>query len=657
MSTPNVTRLAAQGMRAFLSYAPSAECSPSRAALMTGRDVGTLKIRGDARDDIQGQSIDLGETTIANVLQAHGYDTAVIGKWGLGTADGSPWNSGFGRFYGQLTNIEAWAYFPANLWDVKTSTMKTAKSVTQLLSAQNGNVGNTVISEATCPLVPDAPCVHSNDQFRDEAIAFIVNHAGANDPPFFLYWTPTAPHVGLYAMTDTESTSPVKRLGNRVGYSTECRRGHAAALEQHIDLDIKTLLDTLEALPALDERTLVIFASDNGAHQDCEDDPEYTVNWFGATAGLRGYKRTLWEGGLRSPTIFRWRGRIAPGTTTTFPHSLADLPLTFMELAGINASELPATGPLGAVGSGVSLVPMLLPAKGVALPQRSFMYFEWCAANSPLECTSATLDTSSAHLGLTKSSVLYKLIYFPSSAVQLFDLIADPFETNDLSALPSMQPVVSRLVVARQHMREPFCYGSPACCYDGANCLYLQSAGSWAPTQSASPSAVPSTSPTSYAPSTAPTLEAPSMAPSSKPTLAPSRAPTTKAPSIQALPTTVSPNTGSTLKPHSLRPTTGMPVAPHSKVPTTAKPVTDAPVTRRPTSVAPTTTHKPSTHKPATTAPTHNPTTAMPTTTLPPRLATSFPSSTPSALFTSAPAPPAEYELIEYETLAPGVRH
>jgi len=271
MSSPNLSRFASQGMRAFLSYSPSSECAPSRASLMTGRNVGTLPIRGDSVTASNGLNPNLNEVNIAKVLHDHaGYDTAIIGKWGLGSSTGAPWNQGYNYFYGQLEHKEAWACFPPQLWSVDTSKVNVATaSVLSLLSTLQGNVADLaqgMITENNCPLAPTNPCQHTNDMFREQALSFISKHNTAKSTPFFLYWAPTAPHVGFYSEGQLLS-SPVKREGNRTGEMTACRRGHASQIEQHIDFDINSLLNLLESSPLLDGNTLVIFSSDNGAHQ------------------------------------------------------------------------------------------------------------------------------------------------------------------------------------------------------------------------------------------------------------------------------------------------------------------------------------------------------------------------------------------------------
>jgi len=270
MSSPNLSRFASQGMRAFLSYSPSSECAPSRASLMTGRNVGTLPIRGDSVTASNGLNPNLNEVNIAKVLHDHaGYDTAIIGKWGLGSSTGAPWNQGYNYFYGQLEHKEAWACFPPQLWSVDTSKMTSKTTVLSLLTSLSSNVKDLakgMITENNCPLAPTNPCQHTNDMFREQALSFISKHNTAKSTPFFLYWAPTAPHVGFYSEGQLLS-SPVKREGNRTGEMTACRRGHASQIEQHIDFDINSLLNLLESSPLLDGNTLVIFSSDNGAHQ------------------------------------------------------------------------------------------------------------------------------------------------------------------------------------------------------------------------------------------------------------------------------------------------------------------------------------------------------------------------------------------------------
>jgi len=600
---------------------------------MLGRNVGTSPIRGDSVTSTDNLNVNLDAINIAQVLKAHaGYQTYAVGKWGLGSANGAPWFQGFDAFYGQLEHKEAWAMFPAQLWSWDGKANPNTATVSQLLTSLTGNEAamknGAVITESVATAL-NSTCEHTCDLFRKQALAFLDKQT-TKSAPFFLYWAPTTPHVGLYDLSSL-LTSPVRRLGDRVGEMTQCRRGHAAQIEQHIDTDIAALLAMLKSKPWMDAQTLVIFASDNGAQQDCADDPAYTVAWFGATAGLRGYKRTVWEGGLRSPTMYRWPGMVPAGSVSTYPHSLFDLGVTLLDLAGLPASLLPSVGSLGAPGGAVSIANMLL-GNASAVPDRPFLHLEWCDDNDGSECYTATLDTAETNQpSWGANSTLYKLVVTPSQTTFLFDLIADPFETNDLSGDPAMAQQLYKLLVGRQYSREPMCYGTPSCCYNSPGCSYLHVLDTASPT-----TAQPTNSPTK------PTTRSPTLKPSSRPSAFPTLKPTTHSPTSKA-PTSTAPSklptTYPTRKP---TPPTDAPSAmPTSAAPTTAGQLplspTSSPTSKTARDPSPTLApakskkkkHK-ATKSPGTRSPTAQPTMKTP------KPVTTKPSLRPSALPTSA---------------------
>jgi hypothetical protein len=442
-----------------------------------------------------------------------------------------------------LANAWTGSYYPKQVWRYNASeNIQQSQSVSSMLYSLGGNVAQLSklgsVTEANCARGLNATCQHTNDEFRREALAFLGNQTagGADAKPFFLYWAPTAPHAGDYVANDA-LTSPVRRLGDRVGQSTMCRRGHAAQIEQHIDQDIKALLDLLDANPALGDNTLVVFATDNGPHADCQDDPAYTPFWFGGTANLRGWKRTLWEGGLRSPTMVRWPGHVKPGSITRFPHALYDLGLTFIDIAGLDTALLNTTGPLGGPGGSVSLKNVWL-GTGPA-PVRPYLHLEWCSNNDPTLCQTATLDVSAGEPSAGGNQTLFKLYVanaLGSKSPMLFNILADAFETTNLVALPAVQAENAQLKLWREMAREPFCYGTPGC-------VYWLSTWTHAPTTHA-PSQLPTQLPTrrpSQLPTRLPTRR-PSQLPTRLPTHRPTAFPTTPGPTTSQVDCAVSPS-------------------------------------------------------------------------------------------------------------------
>ena len=296
--TPNIDRLAAEGLRFVNAYSVSAVCAPTRCGLMTGKHMGHATRRANGsknglialRDD---------EVTVAELLRARGYATGGFGKWGLGNpgTSGVPEKQGFDVFYGYYDQTHAHNYFPAFL-------VRNSQDVP--MPGGNGVHGKPGKGDAYTP-----------DLISAETFKFIEAN---RDRPFFCYVAWTLPHGNFEipdasAFADQPWRQPVKN--------------HAAMIAR-LDTDIGRLMKTLKDL-GLDEKTLVIFTSDNGA-----DGPGRAT--FNGTAGLRGFKRHLYEGGIRAPFIARWPGVTKPGTSDLVCGHV-DFLATACDLAGMSARE------------------------------------------------------------------------------------------------------------------------------------------------------------------------------------------------------------------------------------------------------------------------------------------------------------------------------
>ncbi len=308
--TPNLDRMAAEGMRFTSHYAGACVCAPSRFTLMMGKHIARAHTEG------QGQELHVGDRTIANLLQDSGYATAMIGKWGLGRRTGLPNLKGFDFWYGFLDQRRAHFHYPEWVW-------------------KNG------IKE----MLPDNPEKHSwhtQDLFTREALRFIhKNH----DKPFFVYLPLTLVHVELIVPAEFEEpflgklydkpqeTKPYAIL--KGGYNKP-RNRHAAfaGAMSFLDRDIGKIFALLKELD-IDEKTLVIFTSDNGPHGEGGADPRY----FNSSGGLRRGKGWLYEGGIRVPMIARWPGRIAANSTTDHPSWFPDIFPTLAEIGDIKLEQ------------------------------------------------------------------------------------------------------------------------------------------------------------------------------------------------------------------------------------------------------------------------------------------------------------------------------
>ncbi len=370
--TPNIDRLAAEGMRFTQHYSGSPVCAPSRCALMTGLHTGHAYIRGNdemnERGDvwhdprIEGQRPLLPNTeTIGRLMQRAGYVTAAIGKWGLGGPDdcGRPNQQGFDFWFGYLCQRQAHNYYPTHLW---------RNHQKEILQGNEYFSPHQALPQDNDPSDPASyrrysGRLYSQDLLVQEALSFIqANH----DKPFFLYLPLTVPHLALQvpdeALAEYEGKFPEIPYQGEQGYLPNRRpRATYAAMITRMDAEIGRILDLLKTLQ-LDEQTLIIFSSDNGAawpHGGA--DPEF----FHSTGGFRNYKGSVYEGGLRVPMIARWKGKIAPGTTSDHISACWDFYPTFAEIIG---------APVPAAVDGISLLPTLL---GIEQPEHDYLYWEY----------------------------------------------------------------------------------------------------------------------------------------------------------------------------------------------------------------------------------------------------------------------------------------
>lgn len=334
IKTPNLDRLATQGMRFTNCYAGSTVCAPSRCALMTGVHSGHGRIRGNGEVPLAP-----GDVTVAKVLKGAGYATGIFGKWGLGEADttGVPNAQGFDEWFGYLNQHHAHNYYPDFLW-------------------RNGNreaiAGNVVANN-----VASTKAVYSQDLFVREALDFLDRHEGDR---FFLYLPFTSPHA------NNEAGKQGMEVPSDEPYSDkpwpQAQKNHAAMITR-LDRDIGRVLDRLHE-HGLDEHTIVFFSSDNGPHKEGGADPTF----FHSSGPLRGIKRDLYEGGIRVPMIVRWPGHVPTGTTNDLPWAFWDVLPTLAELTGAQA-------PPGL--DGISVVPALLGREKAGRDQSRHEYLYW----------------------------------------------------------------------------------------------------------------------------------------------------------------------------------------------------------------------------------------------------------------------------------------
>jgi arylsulfatase A len=420
IKTPNIDRLAAEGMRFTQHYAGNAVCAPSRCCLMTGKHPGHAYVRtnGDPKDlgylkekygwEFPGQHpIPAAEVTIAEMLKQGNYATAAAGKWGLGHfgTTGDPNKQGFDLFYGYNCQRHAHNHFPKFLW--RNATKEILPGNDRTLYGQT----------------------YSQDKFTEVALDFIRQN---RDRPFFLYLPFTIPHLsiqvpeeslaqykGKIPEEDYKHTAYLKHPYPRAGY---------AAMVSHMDRSVGKIVDLVEEL-GLDANTLVIFSSDNGPtfNRLGGSDSEF----FESAGPFRGLKGSLYEGGIRVPMIARWPGRVEAGTVSDHISAFWDVMPTVAEITGTEAPE-------GI--DGISFAPTLL-GRADAQRKHAYLYWEFPSYGGQ----------QAVRIGPWKGvrqNMLRRNNEDPLK-VELYNLEDDPGETNDVA---DMHPdLVAKL---RRIMRE-----------------------------------------------------------------------------------------------------------------------------------------------------------------------------------------------------------
>ncbi|MDO8542940.1 MAG: arylsulfatase [Opitutaceae bacterium] len=392
IQTPNIDRMAAEGMRFTQFYAGSTVCAPSRSVLMTGQHLGHTRVRGNAGGNYASQTLGASDITVARVLQQSGYATALVGKWGLGEAGstGDPRKHGFDYFFGYLNQTHAHNHFPDFLW-------RNGEKV----SLPNDIVRVGTVEGAGYSVKRVA---YGDDKFGEEAIAFIER---SKDKPFFLYLSLVTPHANNERARALGEGNEVPDHGPYAGKPWHDSLKNHAAMVTRMDRDVGSVLTQLKRLN-LDDRTLVLFTSDNGPHK--EGGPNYDPAFFNVSGPLTGLKRSLTDGGIRVPFIARWPGRIKPATESAHVGYFGDMMATFVELTG---------GKRPPKLDSISIVPTLL-GRGTQ-PKHPYLYWEFYEQGAS---QAVLMD------GRWKALRLKTL----TAPIQLFDLANDIGEKTNVAA-------------------------------------------------------------------------------------------------------------------------------------------------------------------------------------------------------------------------------
>jgi arylsulfatase A len=388
--TPHIDALAKKGMLFKQHYSSAPVCAPARGALMTGMHTGHGAVRGNYEVYPEGQHAMPADTfTLGHLFQNAGYVTGAFGKWGLGSPGSAsePSKMGFDRFYGFNCQRLAHHYYPYFLWNDKQRDVLW------------GNVG-----KETNDYAPDF--------IQDQALRFIETH---KDRPFFLYYPLIQPHAEMLApekymarhrgkyLPETPfkgvDDGPEYRLYS-YGSQAEPHTAFAAMIET-MDEDVGELMAKLDEC-GISDNTLVIFTSDNGPHQEAGHNPDF----FKSNGGLRGYKRDLYEGGIRVPMIAAWPGKIPAGTVTDHVSAFHDVLPTMAQLIGEPTPE-------GL--DGVSFLPTLI-QQGTQRPHE-YLYWEFHEVGGRVAIRKGDWK-----------GVRYNVSVDPDSPLELYDLAKDPSE-------------------------------------------------------------------------------------------------------------------------------------------------------------------------------------------------------------------------------------
>ena len=389
--TPNIDRLANEGLKFTQHYSGNTVCSPSRSVLMSGMHPGKAYCRGNTIGEVTAH-LPLKITSLAEVFKNAGYATGAYGKWGLGftTSKGAanPINHGFDEFYGWKSQFIAHTYYP-----------------------------NAVVHNGKEIPLDSGTFVH--DMIMDKAMEFIEIQANA-DEPFFCYIPTAVPHAAMHAPKELhdkwrkefpEFDDVIgKYTAGKYDYCPDVQNPIAgfAAMMENLDNQVGVILDMLKKL-GIEDNTLVLFASDNGAHKEGGHDPVF----WNSTGGLRGMKRDMHEGGIRTPMMAYWPGTIKAGTETDHISAFWDVMATVADLTKQNVPEQ---------CDGISFLPTLL-GKTKKQDQHEYLYWEFRKGKE-----NEIIFSQAVRAGKWKAYLQDK------HEMEIFNLEEDPFETNNIAS-------------------------------------------------------------------------------------------------------------------------------------------------------------------------------------------------------------------------------
>lgn len=411
IKTPNLDRLAAEGMRFTNHYSGSAVCAPSRCVLLTGMHTGHAYVRGNYEIgkwySFQGQlPIKDSIVTLPEMLKSAGYVTGGFGKWGLGNSgsEGAPNRQGFDVFFGYECQRHAHNYYTGFL--IKNG--DTIRLDNHFEGPNNQKFDGTNLND---PVQYEKYKGNqwSQDVIQNEAIQFIRQN---KDKPFFLYLPYVTPHLAL--QVPDEELVPYQNLdtlpySGHKGYLPHIKpRAAYAGMISRMDRQIGQIMNLLKEL-GLDNNTIVMFSSDNGTTFDVGG---VDAKFFNSVGELRGLKTSLYEGGIRVPFIVKWPGKIKAGSVCNEISAFWDIYPTLEELTGIHS---------GIKSDGISLLPALTGNEDVQI-HHQYLYWEYD-------------NQQAVRMGDWKAyrKVSPKNKDLKDNEIELYDLKNDPSEKNNIA--------------------------------------------------------------------------------------------------------------------------------------------------------------------------------------------------------------------------------
>lgn len=419
--TPNIDRLAAEGIRFVNHYAGSTVCAPSRGTLMTGKHTGNAFNRGNKGVKGKGDfPLADSEITVAEVLKDAGYVTGLFGKWGLGFSgsEGDPNHQGFDEFFGYLNQALAHNYYPYHLWH---------------------NNEKVVLHEN----LDQNKKQYAPQLIHNEALKFMEAN---KDTLFFLYYPSIIPHAELFAPENYMEKYRGKILpekeykgvddGKRYkkgsyGSQTECHAAFAAMINL-LDDQVGEIMDKVKEL-GIAENTLIIFSSDNGPHAEGGADPDF----FNSGGGLKGIKRDLYEGGIRVPMIANWPKTIEGGRESDHISAFWDILPTVAEIVEKESPE---------DIDGLSFLPELL---GKEQQKHNHLYWEFYERGGK----------QAVRKGKWKAVRLNVRKDYDGAPVELYNLEEDRSEVNNVAdKYPEIAAEMLELIKASHSPSEHFSF-------------------------------------------------------------------------------------------------------------------------------------------------------------------------------------------------------